>query len=79
MEIDSPQSEHSHTHETHKKNKDLLCRTCGERAGKQTKDRKGKLCSNFVSDIFCVFFILTFDLTKKTRTLTNCVSSAIND
>ena len=52
---DSPRSEHCHTYETHKKNQDLLCRICGERASKQTKDRKGKLCSNFVSDIFCVF------------------------
>ena len=55
MEIDSPQSEHCHTYETHKKNKDLLCRLCGEKASKQTKFRKGKLCSNFVSDICCVF------------------------
>ena len=44
-----------HTYETHKKNKDLLCKICAERASKQTKDRKGKLCSNFVSDIFRVF------------------------
>ena len=56
MEIASPQSEYCHTYETHKKNRDLLCRICGERASKQAKDRKGKLCSNFVSDIFlCVF------------------------
>ena len=51
MEIDSPQSENCRTYETRKKNKDLLCRMCGKRASKQTKDRKGKLCSIFVSDI----------------------------
>ena len=86
MEIDSPQSENCRTYETRKKNKDLLCRMCGKRASKQTKNRKGKRCSNFVGDLFffvcvcvCVSLILTFDMPKKTRTLTNCVSSAIND